>query len=389
MLDFMRLAGQIADFAEYRVEEDRAHAARLTRACDALDDCGPTWQDLRDRAMALSGGPLRAVPMSPPDARSACGPRHATLTLVTTDGSQIFPDRHVEPACYLLNVGRVAVHYGTLEPPLIQAEPALRYRQQDLAELTDDDPKASPLDMTAEVVSALRDELELRWLFETAAAERRSGRPVLAMADGTLIRWMLRGMKNRRLEDRLLARYVAELDRFREAGIPVCSYVSRPANAEVVNLLRLHRGEADWDESPDSLRGLQDRHLFEDRLAEGERSAVFLSRSEVLAAYGGHRVVAFYVRGCGEVGRVEMPEWVAEGGDEHGPWLDLVHAVVLDQCEKGGGYPILLQEAHQRAVVRMQEKELFQRLIARQLRTAGSHVPSYSGKAASKRAPRV
>ena len=385
MIDFARLAGQFSDFATYRVGEDRAHRDRLARAHDALDDCGPTWEDLRDRAQAIKGGVLRAIPTTAPHHPHGCGGRPATVTVVATDGSQIFPDRHVDPACYLLNVGRVAFHYGTLDPPLIQAEPSLRYRQQDLDALADDDPQASPLDLTAEVVSALRDELELEWLFETAAAERRSGRPVLAIADGTLIRWMLRGMKNRRLETELLARYVAVLDRFRQAGIPVCSYVSRPANAEVVNLLRLHRGEEDWTTDPDSLRGLHDRHLFEHRLERGERSAVFLSRSEVLSQYGGHRIVAFYVHGCGEVGRVEMPQWVADSPE----FLELAHAVVLDQCEKGGGYPIILQEAHQRAVVRMQEKEVFHAILARQLRQHGGAVPTYSGKSASKRAPRV
>ncbi|MEM1118266.1 MAG: DNA double-strand break repair nuclease NurA [Bacteroidota bacterium] len=384
MIDFARLAGQIADFAVYRQAEDRAHAARLEAAQAALADCAPDWQALAEAA-ATGKGPLRAVPTERPDARLGAAPRPPIVTVVATDGSQIFPDRHVEPSCYLLNVGRVALHYGTLDAPLIAAEPALRYHAEDLAELAEDDPEASPLDVSTEVVSALRDELELRWLFETAAAERYGSRPVVALADGTLIRWMLRGMKNRRLEDRLLDRYVAELDRFRAAGLPVASYVSRPNNAEVVNLLRLHLGEDDWAAGPGSLRGLLDRHLFEATLAEGERSAVFLSRSGVLKRYGDHRIVAFYVRGCGEVGRVEMPEWVAAQPE----WLDLVHAIVLDQCEKGGGYPIILQEAHQRAVVRMQEKEVFYRILARQARGAGGAVPTYSGKAASKRAPRV
>ena len=385
MLDFARLAAQIADFATYRVEEDRAQAGRRERALGALADCAPTWEALAERAEGETGGPLRAIPRSQPDGCHGCGPRPATVTVVATDGSQIFPDRHVDPACYLLNIGRVAFHYGTLDPPLIQAEPTLRYRQQDLAELAEDDSDASPLDVTSEVVSALRDELELRWLFETAAEEQRSGRDIVAMADGTLIRWMLRGMKNRRLETTLLARYVAELDRFKEAGIPVCSYVSRPGNAEVVNLLRLHRGEPDWEPGPDSIRGVHDRHLFEARLAPGQRSAVFLSRSEVLKSYGDHRIVAFYVHGGTEVGRVEMPEWVADlpGG------LDLVQSVVLDQCEKGGGYPIILQEAHERAVVRARETEVFYRVLARQARGAGANAPTYSGKAASKRAPRV
>jgi hypothetical protein len=384
VIDFRRLSGQLAGFAEYRREEDTRHATRLARACEALGDCAE-WEALVARADAATNGPLRALPTTDPRGCHTAPPRPPTVTVVATDGSQIFPDRHVEPACYLLNVGRVALHYGTLDPPLISAEPTLRYRQQDLDSLTEDDDPTSAPDFTAEVVSALRDELELRWLFDTAFEERRSGRPIVALADGTLIRWMLRGMKNRALEDTLIARYVAELERFRESGIPVASFVSRPGNAEVVNLLRLHRDEPDWDVLPDSLRGLLDRHVFERTLAPGQRSALFLSRSKVLDQYGPHRIAAFYVHLGGEVGRVEMPEWATKQPG----WVDLVHAVVLDQAEKGGGYPIILQEAHQRAVVRAEETEIFHRILARTVRAAGGNVPTYSGKAASKRAPRV
>ena len=80
-----------------------------------------------------------------------------------------------------------------------------------------------------------------------------------------------------------------------------------------------------------------------------------------------------------------MPEWATRQAG----WVDLVHAVVLDQAAKGGGYPIVLQEAHERAVVRAAETEVFHRILARTLRAHGGHVPTYSGKAASKRAPRV
>ncbi|MEM6328059.1 MAG: DNA double-strand break repair nuclease NurA, partial [Bacteroidota bacterium] len=308
--------------------------------------------------------------------------RPSTVTVIATDGSQIFPDRHADPACFLLNVGRVAFHYGTLDPPLLVAEPDFRFRTDDLDDLAPDDP-AVP-DATAEVVSALRDEQELAWLHRTAVEERRSGREIVALADGTLIRWMLGGMKNRRLEQRLLARYVEILDRFRADGLPLASYISRPGSAEVVNTLRLHRGEGDWDRGPGSLHGLLDRHLFERVLAPGERSALFESRSEVLREYGPHAIQVLYVHTGTEVGRIEMPRWVAEGPG----WLDLLHAVVLDQVDKGGGYPIILQEAHERAVVRAEEREMFFRLLHGRLRRDGL-ADVGSAKAASKRAPRV
>lgn len=384
MIDFTALTPQLTDFVAYRHDEDARQADRLCRALQALSDCVGAWQALADRADGEGRGPLRAIPLGCPDAAHDAPARPPTVTVVATDGSQIFPDRHVDPACYLLNIGRVALHYGTTEAPLIAAEPSLRYRRADLAELESDDAEIVG-DLSAEVVSALRDELELTWLFETAEHQRRSGRPIVALADGTLIRWMLRGMKNRALEDRLIQRYVEQLDRFQAEGVPVASYISRPANAEVVNLLRLHLGEPDWDAGPDSIQGVEDRELFAECLAVGQRSALFRSRSAVLKQYGPHQMLAFYVRLEGEVGRVELPAWVADQPD----WVDLIHAVVLDQCDKGAGYPIILQEAHERAVVRAAEKEMFYGLLARHVRAGGTGVPTYSGKAASKRAPRV
>lgn len=382
MIDFSRLAVRLGEFADYQREERDRHARRLELALGCLADCDPHWERLASHVTDAGRGPLRAVPLGPPAARHRTAGRPPTVTVVATDGSQIFPDRHADPACFLLNVGRVALHYGTLDPPLLAAEPDFRFHSDDLEDLVPDAPEVP--DATAEVVSALRDEQELAWLHTTARDERRSGRPVVALADGTLIRWMLRGMKNRTLEQRLLARYVEILDRFRADGIPLASYISKPGASEVINTLRLHRGEGDWDRGPESLHGLQDRHLFAEVLAEGERSAVFASRSEVLSEYGPHAIVAFYLRTGREVGRVEMPQWAAEVPG----WLDLVHAVLLDQVEKGSGYPIILQEAHERAVVRAEEREMFFRLLQGRLRRDGLATAA-SAKAASKRAPRL
>lgn len=382
MIDFSRLASQLGEFSAYQRNEQGRHAWRLETALGCLAECAPEWEPLAERARGAGRGPLRGIPLGAPDSRTACGPRPATVTVVATDGSQIFPDRHADPACYLLNIGRVALHYGTLDPPLLKAEPDFRYSRGDLDDLDSDDPAAP--EASAEVVSALRDEQELHWLHATAVQERKSGRDIVALADGTLIRWMLRGMKNRRLETALLSRYVAILDRFQEDGVPLASYISRPGASEVVNLLRLHRGEDDWSRGDESLHGLLDRHLFEEVLGVGERSTLFESRSEVLSQYGPHQIVAFYLRLEGEVARVEMPAWAAEVPG----WLDLVHAVLLDQAEKGKGYPIILQEAHERAVVRAQEREMFFHLLEGRLRRDGL-ASGASSKSVSKRIPRV
>ena len=388
MLDFHSLAGQLSDFTAYRRDEDARHADRLGRAADALPRSAVNWTELADR-VRIEGGkgaPLRGLPLEPPDTHRMAPPRPDTVTVVATDGSQIFPDRHVEPACYLLNVSRVAFHYGTLDAPVMAAEPSLRFRQQDLAELNPPDEHAR-FDVSAEVVSAFRDELELKWLYRTAEQEQRSGRPIVALADGTLIRWMLRGMKNRWLEDQLVAQYVAVLQRFQDRHIPVASYISSPGTDEVINLLRLFLGEDVQPPLDGGLAGLLDRHLFHRVLLPGERSALFLSGSRILKeAYGDDQHVGFfYLRLPGEVARVEMPRWVMDRPE----LVDLVHAVVLDDAEKGGGYPVTLTEAHERAVIRAPEKDLFYRLLERQMAANGGAGMLSSAKAASKRVPRI
>lgn len=393
MLDFHRLHAQLGAFRAYRVDEAALQRRQLAMACDALAACAAEWEHVRAAvAEAQEKGSWRILTAGLRESPDGCADATAPprpLTVVATDGSQIFPDRHVEPTCYLLNVSRIAFHYGTDDEPLLQAEPDLRFRSRDLDDLRTGEGEGALLDLSTEVVSALRDEQELRWLLHTAREERRPARPVVALADGTLIRWMLRGMKQRALEDRLIARYLELLEGFRQQGIPVASYVSNPGSTELINLLRFVREEPEFvgpDDDPEaSLHGLLDRAVFEETLAVGERSALFTSGSRIQRDYGPeHQICYFYVRLPEEIGRVEMPRWVAEQPG----WLDLLHAVVLDECRKGRGYPMILTEAHERAVIRAPEKAMFYRILEREMLEAGLGSAT-SQKAASKRVPRI
>ncbi|MFB6098979.1 MAG: DNA double-strand break repair nuclease NurA, partial [Salinibacter sp.] len=144
-------------------------------------------------------------------------------------------------------------------------------------------------------------------------------------------------------------------------------------------------------EAPETPRldGLLDRHVLATVLAPGERSAIFGSASHIQGKYPtGTDVAFFYLRvpgpGGGELGRIEVPRWVADDP----ALLDRVHATVLQECRKGEGYPLALSEAHERAVVRASEREAFFRLMERRLREAGLG-PTGSRKRRSKQRPRV
>ena len=392
MLDLNRLQDQFSEFTHYQSNEQVRMQSRLEAALCALVDCDGEWETFREHACSAKPGWLVADLREAPGGTHTCGDRPTPITVVATDGSQIYPDRHVEPTCYLLNVSRIAFQYGTVEQPIMEAVPDFRYRSAEVREAVDELEALLDKKATSEVVSALRDEQELRALLETAQRARVPDRPLVAMADGTLIRWMLRRMQNRELEQRLIARYATLLQQFREEGIPLCSYISMPGNTEVVNLLRLYLEEDVRPPAEEaSLEGLPDRKLFERILRPGQRSAVFESGSHIQREYGAaDRICYFYVHLCdtrsgeGEVGRVEVPHWVADDAE----LLERVHATVLSECEKGDGYPMILAEAHERAVVRAREKELFYELIERRMQAAGLPATG-SRKAASKRRPMV
>jgi len=392
MLDLRQLKDQLDAFEAHKTDRLDRRAAQQERAEALLTACHEHWDEVR--AAVVSAEPRRLVAQmhEPPAAPHAPADRPSPITVVATDGSQIYPDRHVEPPFFLLNVSQVAFQYATQEDARLDSTPQLHGREDVDARF-----EARVETISSELVSALRDELELEGLLAAAKTARVPGRPLVALADGTLIRWMVRGMDHEALEDELIARYTEHLDSFRTEGLPLASYVSMPASTEVVNLLRFVGGDLDAQPPPvsagvpptPSLDGLLDRHVLDTVLEPGQRSAVFGSASHVQGEYPtGTEIAFFYLKvpgpGPGELGRVEVPQWVADDAS----LLDRVHATVLRECEKGEGYPLALSEAHERAVVRASERDAFFRLMERRLRRAGLG-PVGSLKRRSKQRPRV
>lgn len=385
MLDLQQLRPHLNEFANYHAEHRESRKERLERAVEVLTGFEGDVEAIRMLIRQAEESFLVAGVRERPAARRSTPSRPTPLTVVASDGSQIYPDRHLEPACYVLNISRIAFHYGTTEAPVLDAVPFFRYRHDEW-----EDPVHQYIEAaTAEVVSALRDEEELAQLLATASEQRVEGRPVLAVSDGTLIRWMLRGMRNRALEQELIGRYTRLLAQFQARAVPLCSYISMPGNTEVVHLAHVLSGEAL------EIEGLVDRQLFDLLLAPGERSAMFESASHIQREYGAQdRICYFYLKTCAEglsgahlapeVARVEMPQWVAEDPE----LLELVHATILSECRKGGGYPMILSEAHERAVIRSAEKDAFRTFLEQSLRRQNLQV-NRSRKAVSKRRPSV
>jgi hypothetical protein len=292
--------------------------------------------------------------------------RPQAVTVVATDGSQIAPSRHEVVPAFLINIATVVLHYGTGERAELSSVPTLFYREEDLYA----EHGGQRIQVTGELLGMRRTIMEFQSLLQRARAAQSSGHCTCALVDGSLILWQLEG-KPPDYQQPTLASYLAYLEAARQRHIPVAGYISRPRSRDVLNALRVGlcpEVAPNCDRCPyrhlpklpcAEIEGLSDRSLFEPLLEPGERTPVFASSSRILNAYGAHRIGFFYLNVGAEIARIEVPQWVATTP----ALLDLVHAVAYDQAQKGDGYPVALAEAHQHAVVRGAERDLFYDMV--------------------------
>lgn len=386
MLDLYSVKTQIDSMVadERRVQED--FRAKLELALAQYRHWLPEWERLARKidesrtswllpglGEGLGGG------IDPPA-------RPSPISIAATDGSQIFPDRHEISACFLINIGYILLHYGTGEKPLMSSKPRLYYREEEIYE----EWGGARVFVNRELVGFKRGLMEFTELADLALAAHAEGHRTLALSDGTLILWNLEG-KPQDFRAAHLEATLAALDELRAARVPVAGYISQPGSQELINALKLGLcplATANCDRCPyqeknqfrfsreelaalqgdlwqgrslpcSPLEGLSDAVLVRRVLRSGQRTPLYRSASKILGEYGPHHIYYFYLHVGAEIGRVEVPEWVATDR----ALLDLVHACLCDQAEKGQGYPVALAEAHERAVVRSADREAFYRFL--------------------------
>ena len=397
-LDLSLLHPQLQQLGRHLAERRGEFVSRLEVALRAADrastDTRPDAlrariESNRGRYTWLVGDPEDPItnhtPAPPPPPESA---------VLAVDGSQIEVERDAPVACYLLNIGEVSLRYGENPSARLRSVPTLRFGSD---QLTLADPKHRTREQVVDgvVLGALRSTAELEAL-ATLAEESPSDLPTVGLIDGTLVQWGFSGQTYPGyLREQLLGGYLRAFDRLREVAsnrtFAIASYISLPRATEAVNALRLeicpypipdcdkHCGSLDPSDRPcDAVSRIRDRELFGRILAPGERSGRFHSRSSVVVEdYGPHAVSFYYVNAGPEVVRIELPDW------SH-PRLDLIHSVVWNQISQGHGYPLALAEAHEQAVVRAADRDLFWELVD-SASGSGSNLPRRSEKNVAKR----
>lgn len=298
--------------------------------------------------------------------------------VLAADGSHIDVDRHRSTHCFVINIGMVRLDYGKKPAAFLHSLPSLYFEEAEVILSSPDG--TQQIEIEGQLLGVKRSIEECRILAKSA--EEVEDLPVVALLDGSLILWGLAGQTYPNfvivsLLEKGLLEYLGKLRHLAQnKQLALASYLSFPRSTDVVNVVRLAicpYQPADCDrycagkfegKSCDKVAGILDRELFDHLLTAGERSAIFASRSSIVREhYGEHQVYFFYLKINGEVARVEMPQWVAK--DRR--LVDLLHSVVLDQCQRGWGYPVALSEAHEKAVITAVDREQFWQLVDRSL----------------------
>ncbi len=323
----------------------------------------------------------------------------ADYIAIGMDGSQIEVDRHRPMHCYLINIGGAHIQYGNAPAARLWNMPHMFSKDEDLTIKANDE--ASSQLIEEDLLGIKRDVMELEALVNTAKLIS-SNMPILGLVDGSLIRWPLVSksypdfVKRHFLENGYLLWLNEARELMKSKRFVIASHTSMPRYTDVVNNLRLMTGMCPYEKADcnttcktflrgsrpcDGVDGVLDREVFETTLDSGERSAVYKSRASVVREqYGEHQICFFYLNTGDEIARIEIPVWVAENEDS----MALVQSLILDQCKKGRGYPVVLSEAHEQAVVSHADAERFWDLLESAMNRANAHRAS-SAKSVSKR----
>jgi NurA-like 5'-3' nuclease len=97
-------------------------------------------------------------------------------------------------------------------------------------------------------------------------------------------------------------------------------------------------------------------------LNQNFRTTVFYSNSKIVDLYPEHLKPCFVYLNVGrEIVRLEFPIWITQKL-EH---LGLLCKIAIDQATKGQGYPVVLAEAHEQAVISGGDKNFFYQLLCK------------------------
>lgn len=391
MLPWHEIHEQITDYAAKRVEHQAALLERLNQQFSLFEEeLSTNWEKWKERLLHDKHKHLMPLFDEPPTKVYDVPATPVPPLVMSSDGSQLIPNRHEAVPLALINISRICLNYLQYDGDQLLDAKTTVLSMDDYENIEVDDKRLSFDDQ----ISDRRDLDEIKQL-QVLAVEQQSEiesnqQPALLMLDGSLIKWGLAGRPIQDYKDRITKDFVDSLNEIQKIGIPICGYISHSGSREFIRLLEwieLGCGKKSRNEPPpDSNITLTDVMIFSHLLEPGQRSIIFQSQSDILEKYRNispeNGIRYFFLHVGSEVAKVEIPDWVAKDQS----LVDQCAAICIQQAELGQGYPIALSQAHEFAVIRGTDRNTFQTIVEQELIRHG--IPTQvSAKLASKNNP--
>jgi NurA domain-containing protein len=364
MHDWMSIQRQIEGCVEKRIDMQQRFFEAIRKKVDIFEgELSANWEKWKSIVLLSS----KTAPDfdEAPSTTYPVDPNPQPGVMIATDGSQIFPNKHEISPLALITVSRIKIDYKNYQDMPLMDSKAWVLMSEDLRENLEKEREISMEDL----VSDRRTLLEMDILAEIAEeqAQVENTPPIIALCDGSLILWRLAERFEKKYEKTIVEDFVKHLHRLQSCGALVAGYISGSNSREVMNLIQLVEESIQPDlfdnEIDDPI--VIDTVLFGRILKPGQRSTLFHSQSKILKQkYGEQRISYFYLNVDDEIAKVEIPQWIAQDKQ----LVDQTAAHCLRQAKLGGGYPVVLAESHEHAVVRGPDRETFYTLVEESLR---------------------
>lgn len=280
---------------------------------------------------------------------------NTNCTVIASDGSQIYPDRHMGSNHYLINIGISVLHYGHNSWARFSNEPFFFASLEDFEGSVVDyiDSKRHELETQIGLISAINN---LNGDVESSLQIQ----PLIYLADGSLIAWHLFG-KGESLQNKFFPTYLQQLKDFKKYNIPSIGYISLPNSTDIINILRIKLNNFNTIKNvTEELSEINDADLMWHILRPLQVTTWFKSNVAAAKIYPVDLQPYFaYFNTGNEIARIEAPSWIVKNNN----LLKQCMQIIVDQVCKGYGYPVVLAEAHQQAVIKADDRDFFYQII--------------------------
>lgn len=315
--------------------------------------------------------------------------------VISTDGSHIGIDRDLPTKCFLINIGIADFLYGDEANAELINIPRLYAKEEDLIIREKDGMGFHPIEDS--LLNAKRSVEEILALAKVLG-ETDFKVPTLGLVDGPLAVYGLPGVSNKQyvidhlVRDGFESALASIKSKVNNDLLGVIGFTSLPGNRDVSKMLSANICENRSDKSgfychyrgsnimsicSNCIGGVLDREIFAGILKKGERSPIFLPKKNDNQI---NEIAFFYLNVGSEIARIEIPMWNIKESES----IDLIQSVLMEQTERGHGYPVVLMEAHEQAVINSADRRAFADTIVEYLSGDGSR-PYESAKALSKK----